>query len=133
MYKKGDTTQFPTVITLFSAPNYASHYNNKAAIMCYEGTALTIKQYRFKLLLLSLLLLLIFLSDSPAPFVLPDFQNAFEWSLPFLAEKLSEIVETFYAIIQNDELLDLEEVQREEMRNKLKLKVLAVILIIILK
>jgi hypothetical protein len=40
MYKKSKNSQFPCVMTIFSAPNYASHYNNKAAVLCYEGRRL---------------------------------------------------------------------------------------------
>lgn len=37
MMLKNDATGFPTVITLFSAPNYLDAYNNKGAIMRYEA------------------------------------------------------------------------------------------------
>jgi len=31
MYRKNDASGFPTVITMFSAPNYLDVYNNKGA------------------------------------------------------------------------------------------------------
>ena len=33
MYHWGGKKQFPTVITIFSAPNYCDFYNNKAAVI----------------------------------------------------------------------------------------------------
>lgn len=33
MYHWGGEKQFPTVITIFSAPNYCDFYNNKAAVI----------------------------------------------------------------------------------------------------
>jgi len=37
MYKKSSQTAFPSLITIFSAPNYLDVYNNKAAILKYEN------------------------------------------------------------------------------------------------
>ena len=36
MYHWGGTKQFPTVITIFSAPNYCDFYNNKAAVIKFK-------------------------------------------------------------------------------------------------
>jgi hypothetical protein len=33
MYRKTKTTGFPSVMTIFSAPNYLDVYNNKAAVI----------------------------------------------------------------------------------------------------
>lgn len=33
MHRTNEKTQFPTVITIFSAPNYCDVYNNKGAIL----------------------------------------------------------------------------------------------------
>lgn len=108
MYKKGKESQFPVVISIFSAPNYASHYNNKAAVIMFEGTNMTIKQY----------------SDSPTPYHLPDFQNVIAWSLPFVATKVNELVATFYDLI-NDVNAEEEEEQARITQEKLRSRILA--------
>ena len=33
MYRRASSTGFPSLITIFSAPNYLDVYNNKAAIL----------------------------------------------------------------------------------------------------
>jgi len=89
MYRKSPKTQFPTVITIFSAPNYLEAYNNKAAIMKYENNVINIKQF----------------NNVPHPYWLPGFMNVFTWSLPFVAEKVSEILLCFLNLV-NDEQED---------------------------
>jgi hypothetical protein len=45
MYHWGGQKQFPTVITIFSAPNYCDFYNNKGAVIKFKvllGSARTI-------------------------------------------------------------------------------------------
>ncbi|KAM0682697.1 35-cyclic-nucleotide phosphodiesterase (PDEase) (35-CNP) [Mitosporidium daphniae] len=80
MYKTNPTTMFPAVITLFSAPNYVDVYNNKAAIMYYDGVTMDIRQF----------------SHSPHPYHLPNLMDAFSWSMPFVAQKISDL---FLAIL----------------------------------
>ena len=36
MYHWGGNKQFPTVITIFSAPNYCDFYNNKGAVIKFK-------------------------------------------------------------------------------------------------
>lgn len=36
MYHWGGAKQFPTVITIFSAPNYCDFYNNKGAVIKFK-------------------------------------------------------------------------------------------------
>jgi len=74
MHLQNKETNFPTVITLFSAPNYLDVYNNKGAILRYEKGLMNIKQFK----------------HSPHPYWLPNFMNVFTWSLPFVAEKVME-------------------------------------------
>lgn len=62
---------FPSIISVFSAPNYAGAYQNKGAYLTYEEDG-QINIHRFK--------------HKKHPFVLPNFNNVFEWSIPFLSE-----------------------------------------------
>lgn len=45
MYRKTRTTGFPSVMTIFSAPNYLDVYNNKAAVLKYENNVMNIRQF----------------------------------------------------------------------------------------
>ncbi|KAH9013603.1 Serine/threonine-protein phosphatase 2B catalytic subunit A1 [Lactarius hengduanensis] len=45
MYRKSRKTGFPSVMTLFSAPNYLDVYNNKAAMVKYESNMFSIRQF----------------------------------------------------------------------------------------
>ena len=69
-------TEFPAVITIFSAPNYCDVYNNKAAVLRFENNQIKIQQYNY----------------TNHPFVLPDDMDVFSWSLPFVSEKTMEIL-----------------------------------------
>jgi len=109
MYAKNQKTGFPALITLFSAPNYLTHYNNKGAIMRYENNSMTIKQF----------------TDSPHPYYLPSFMNVFDWSLPFVAEKLGELLLVFLRLVNDQELEDIEDKQ-EKRAEMLRKKVLTV-------
>lgn len=71
MYRKSKTTGFPSLMTIFSAPNYIDVYNNKAAVLRYDKSVLNIRQF----------------NCSPHPYWLPNFMNVFNWSLPFVGEK----------------------------------------------
>jgi serine/threonine-protein phosphatase 2B catalytic subunit len=71
MHRRSPTTGFPTVITLFSAPNYLDAYGNKAAVMRYENNVMNIRQF----------------NHTDHPYWLPGFMDVFTWSMPFVAEK----------------------------------------------
>ena len=89
---------FPTVITVFSAPNYCDVYNNKAAIVKIRNSMINVKQYKY----------------SSHPFVLPDFMNIFSWSVPFVSEKISEML--IYIIKQNFTESELQEINDNKNR-----------------
>jgi serine/threonine-protein phosphatase 2B catalytic subunit len=71
MYKASDVSGFPSLITIFSAPNYLDSYNNKAAILKYDKETMNIRRF----------------NASPHPYWLPNFMDVFTWSLPFVSEK----------------------------------------------
>ena len=43
MYRANESTGFPSLITIFSAPNMLDKYNNKAAVMKYENNVINIR------------------------------------------------------------------------------------------
>ena len=71
MCRKSRKTGFPSVMTLFSAPNYLDVYNNKAAMVKYEANMFSFRQF----------------NHMPHPYWLPNFIDALSWSLPFVGEK----------------------------------------------
>jgi len=81
MHRKDPVSGFPIVITIFSAPNYCDVYNNKGAILKFDNSTLNILQF----------------NCSPHPYHLPNFMDVFQWSMPFVIEKVTEML---YYILQ---------------------------------
>ena len=64
------------VITVFSAPNYCDVYKNKGAIVKFSNNNFSVQQYGY----------------TDHPYLLPNFLDIFTWSLPFVTEKVLEIL-----------------------------------------
>ncbi|KAF7796159.1 hypothetical protein EIP86_007333 [Pleurotus ostreatoroseus] len=120
MYRKTRTTGFPSVMTLFSAPNYLDVYNNKAAILKYESNVLNIRQF----------------NSTPHPYWLPNFMDAFTWSLPFVGEKITDMLLAMLNCCTKEELQESSDEEAlvspapsedsQERRKIIKNKILAV-------
>ncbi|KAF8634050.1 hypothetical protein AX17_004314 [Amanita inopinata Kibby_2008] len=89
MHRKTPTKKFPSVITIFSAPNYLDVYRNRGAVLKYANKNITIRQYNY----------------SSHPYWLPNFMDAFTWSLPFVGAKITEMLLAILSICSEEELL----------------------------
>jgi len=98
MHLKNEATGFPTVITIFSAPNYLDAYNNKGAILRYENNVMNIRQF----------------NHSPHPYWLPNFMDVFSWSLPFVAEKIAEVLLVLLNLCDDEKIEKDDETKRKE-------------------
>lgn len=78
---------FPSIITIFSAPNYCDVYGNKGAILSWNGSKMVFKWFW----------------QCPHPFWLPNLADAFSWSLPFIAEKALDVLQTIMDVLREDE------------------------------
>ena len=105
-YRRNKDTGFPSVITLFSAPNYCDVYNNKAAVLKYDDDVMNIRQF----------------NCTQHPYWLPNFLNVFTWSSPFVAEKVTNVLVNVLKICTDDELAEEEQksARHEMMRNKIR-------------
>jgi serine/threonine-protein phosphatase 2B catalytic subunit len=105
LYKNDPHTQFPSIICIFSAPNYCDTYKNKGAIIKFENNTMNVKQF----------------TQAPHPYHLPNFINVFEWSLPFIGEKCTSIVEGAYQVAYEPEQ---EEVISKDRQNIIGAKII---------
>lgn len=76
MHRWDGPQSFPYVITIFSAPNYCGSYENKASVLIIDKGNLSLKQYE----------------ETEPPYRLPDNMDVFTWSVPFLAEKVTNML-----------------------------------------
>lgn len=88
MHKKTPQKKFPSVITIFSAPNYLDVYHNRGAVLKYANKNITIRQY----------------NSSSHPYWLPNFMDAFTWSLPFVGAKITEMLLAVLSVCSEEEL-----------------------------
>ena len=95
MHRWGGNAAFPSVITVFSAPNYCGEYNNKGAVILIENDKMNIKQYK----------------DVVHPFHLPGGMDLFKWSVPFLIEKIGAMMDELF---KKSRAKELQQQQQDE-------------------
>jgi serine/threonine-protein phosphatase 2B catalytic subunit len=107
MHMVNKRSQIPRVITIFSAPNYCDVYNNKAVVLKLDHNVLNIKQFQ----------------ETPHPYYLPNFMDVFQWSMPFVAEKVTDMLDKVLAMEDDDsdeEDTGMTAERREHLKNKVK-------------
>lgn len=104
MHKWSSKSGFPVVITIFSAPNYCDVYNNKGAIIKFKGQEINIQQFNY----------------TAHPYILPNFMDVFSWSIPFVVEKVTEILLATSDAKAIEEGKDEEEPTNQDVQKKLE-------------
>ncbi|KAG8836075.1 Serine/threonine-protein phosphatase 2B catalytic subunit alpha [Serendipita sp. 399] len=88
------------LMTLFSAPNYLDFYGNLGAVMVYERGKMSVRQFKY----------------TEHPYWLPNFADAFSWSLPFVALKASEMLRALISVFPDgDSDSDLDTPEHSDM------------------
>ncbi|CAF0986127.1 unnamed protein product [Adineta steineri] len=75
--ENGSISQFPVLISVFSAPNYCDVYNNTAALIIYDHE----RNFRP-----------VYFRHRPHPFILPNHENAFEFGHRLMKNYVQEII-----------------------------------------
>ncbi|OMJ71377.1 hypothetical protein SteCoe_30439 [Stentor coeruleus] len=103
MHKWNGPNKFPTVLTIFSAPNYCGTYNNKGAILRLDDSTLSIHQ----------------ICQSPEPYCLPHQLDVFAWSIPFVIEKSVSMLSHILSLsnTKNDQFTEDDELIEEMLKD----------------
>ncbi|RNF02042.1 calcineurin A2 subunit [Trypanosoma rangeli] len=75
LYRLNSSSNFPCMMSVFSAPNYCDALDNKGAVLRIEEENVEVTQF----------------FSSPHPYVLPNHINGFDWSFPFLTECIHDV------------------------------------------
>ncbi|KAG6811974.1 hypothetical protein H0H92_005008 [Tricholoma furcatifolium] len=92
MHRKTQNKKFPSVITIFSAPNYLDVYHNRGAVLKYANKNITIRQFNY----------------NSHPYWLPNFVDAFTWSLPFVGAKITDMLLAVLSVCSQEELSEVD-------------------------
>lgn len=87
-YNWGDSKKFPTIITVFSAPNYCGSYGNKGAIIKIDGSDFKIRQYK----------------EESVHNKLHEYLEVFEWSIPEVVRVINEFTKAMMSSIYEVQL-----------------------------
>lgn len=112
MLSSREATGFPTVISIYSAPNLLGVGGNKGAILHYDKSELNIRQFTE--------------SGQSGVVAVTKVRDAFSWSLPFVTQKTVDLVLGLFKMCldDNDEnSVNDEDKMNEKSLEELKLKI----------